>query len=42
MEEIWKPIKGYEGFYEVSNFGRKKVFGLRVMQVRKDIEEIKS
>lgn len=22
MEEIWKPIKGYESFYEVSNLGR--------------------
>lgn len=22
MKEIWKPIKGYEGLYEVSNFGR--------------------
>ena len=22
MEEIWKPIKGYEGLYEVSNLGR--------------------
>ena len=22
MEEIWKEIKGYEGFYEVSNLGR--------------------
>lgn len=21
-DEIWKPIKGYEGLYEVSNFGR--------------------
>lgn len=21
MKEIWKPIKGYEGLYEVSNFG---------------------
>ncbi len=21
MEEIWKPIKGFEGFYEVSNMG---------------------
>ena len=20
--EIWKPISGYEGFYEVSNLGR--------------------
>lgn len=22
MEEIWKPVVGYEGFYEVSNIGR--------------------
>ena len=22
MEEIWKPIKGYESYYEVSSFGR--------------------
>ena len=22
MKEIWKPVKGYEGLYEVSNFGR--------------------
>lgn len=22
MEEIWKDIKGYEGLYQVSNFGR--------------------
>lgn len=22
--EIWKPIKGFEGFYEISNFGRVK------------------
>ena len=24
MEEIWKPIEGYEEFYEVSNLGRIK------------------
>lgn len=24
MEEIWLPIKGYEGYYEVSNMGRIK------------------
>ena len=24
MEEIWKPIKGYESLYEVSNLGRVK------------------
>ena len=23
-EEIWKPIKDYEGLYEVSNLGRVK------------------
>ena len=23
-KEIWKPIKGYEGLYQVSNFGRVK------------------
>lgn len=23
-EEIWKPVKGYEGLYEVSNLGRVK------------------
>jgi len=24
MEEIWKDVKGYEGLYKVSNFGRVK------------------
>lgn len=24
MEEIWKNIKGYEGFYQVSNLDRVK------------------
>ena len=24
MEEIWKDIKGYEGLYQISNFGRIK------------------
>lgn len=24
MREVWKPIEGYEGLYEVSNFGRIK------------------
>lgn len=24
MEELWKPIEGYEGLYEVSNLGRVK------------------
>ncbi|WP_368435253.1 NUMOD4 domain-containing protein, partial [Leuconostoc citreum] len=24
IKEVWKPIKGYEGRYEVSNIGRVK------------------
>lgn len=27
MDEIWKPVKGYEGLYEVSSFGRVKSLG---------------
>ncbi len=22
MEEVWKPVEGYEGYYEVSNTGK--------------------
>lgn len=25
-QEIWKPIKGYDGFYEISSFGRVKSY----------------
>lgn len=24
VNEIWKPVKGYEGLYEISNYGRVK------------------
>jgi hypothetical protein len=24
MEEVWKPIQGYEGHYEISNLGNVK------------------
>lgn len=27
MKEEWKDIKGYEGFYQISNFGRVKSLG---------------
>ena len=27
MKEIWKPISGYEGLYEVSNLGRVRSLG---------------
>lgn len=26
MEEIWKDIEGYDGYYQISNFGRVKSF----------------
>lgn len=29
MEEIWKPIDGYEGLYEVSNLGRVRSLEFR-------------
>lgn len=24
MEEVWKDVKGYEGFYQVSNIGQEQ------------------
>lgn len=24
MQEIWKDIKGYEGFYQISNLGNNR------------------
>ena len=30
MDEIWKTIKGYEGLYEVSNWGRVRSLGMWV------------
>jgi hypothetical protein len=32
MEEIWKDITGYEGLYQVSNFGRVKSLERKVIQ----------
>ena len=29
-QEIWKDIKGYEGFYQVSNFGRIRSVDRRI------------
>lgn len=29
LNEIWKPIKGYEGLYEVSDYGRVKSLNYR-------------
>ena len=37
MEELWKDIKGYEGLYQVSNFGRiKRVTTGRILKGRKN------
>ena len=30
MEEIWKDIKGFEGIYQISNFGNVKSYNKRV------------
>ena len=34
MEEIWKDIKGYEGYYQVSNLGRIKSLGRYIFIIR--------
>ena len=34
--EIWKPIKGYEGLYLISNLGRIKSLDRTVYQLHKD------
>lgn len=30
MEEIWKDIDGYEGYYQISNLGRVKSLGRNI------------
>lgn len=34
MKEVWKPIKNYEGLYEVSNLGRIKSLARKVNDYR--------
>lgn len=34
MEEIWKNVKGYEGLYQVSNYGRIKSLGRYITRNR--------
>jgi hypothetical protein len=36
MEEIWKDIKGYEGLYQVSNFGKVKSIKLKNEHILSD------
>ena len=43
-EEVWKPIKGYEGLYEISNLGRVKSLNYRGTgkeKILKNIEDYK-
>lgn len=44
MEEIWKPVKDYEGLYEVSNMGRVKSLNREFLcsngQIKKNKEKI--
>lgn len=36
MEELWKPVKGYEGYFEISNLGRVKSVSRVVLKSGKD------
>ena len=36
MEEEWKDIDGYEGYYQVSNFGRVRSLDRYVKDTRRN------
>lgn len=38
MQEIWKDIKGYEGLYQVSNFGNVKSLNYRRSGLEREIK----
>src|SRR5215510_5886870 len=42
MEEIWKTIPGYEGLYEVSNFGQVKRIFIKTKLSAVDAEHIQN
>jgi hypothetical protein len=37
MEEIWKSVNGYDGFYEVSNQGRVRSVNRVIIQPLKGV-----
>ena len=39
MQEVWKPIEGYEGRYEVSNLGRVKSLSRTVINTGRVLKE---
>lgn len=39
MQEIWKPVKDYEGYYEVSNLGRIKSLARTVINTGRVLKE---
>ena len=39
MEEIWKDIEGYEGLYQVSNFGKIKSIGYKKKKILKPTQD---
>lgn len=41
MKEIWNPVKGYEGLYEVSNYGRVKRVAHSYISKRGITEQLK-
>ena len=41
MSEIWKPVVGYEGLYEVSNFGHVDSLGWKNSASRRRLSPIK-
>lgn len=40
MEEIWKPVTGFEKFYEISNKGRIKSLRKKVMMCDRKAKQI--
>ena len=38
-EEVWKPIKGFDEFYEISNLGRVKSFYSKKEKILKPIKD---
>ena len=41
MEEIWKPIKNYEGLYDASNYGRIRSLKFGKVRILKPIKDPK-